>query len=192
MWRKPSEANSPKLAGNSNYEKQVPISRAIPLWGGVSEDGFSPILWHGSKKTNADEWAEAVNGGKLTDALRKLNPSRKNGPWVILCDGEGFLRAGRSKIAYGRRNISLWDLPAKSPDLNPIENFWSWARQRLRTLDLADLRKKRKPLGKTAYKERLKSVLQSKKAKSVARSCVRKFRDVCKAVVAKKGAAAGN
>ena len=192
MWRKPSEANCPKLAGKNAYDKQVPVERAIPLWGGISEAGFEAVLWHPSKKTNTEEWTNAVQTGKLTDALRKLNPGRKNGPWTVLCDNESFLRASAARRACARRNIHLWDLPPKSPDLNPVENFWSWVRSRLREQDLKDLRAKRKPLGKTAYKSRLRKVLQSSKAKLVARNCVRKSRDVCKAVVERKGAAASN
>ena len=30
MWRKPGESNTPKLAADSNYSKQVPIGRALP------------------------------------------------------------------------------------------------------------------------------------------------------------------
>ena len=46
MWRKKGEANLPRLAGANDYDKQVPISRSIPLWGGLSEDGFEPVFWH--------------------------------------------------------------------------------------------------------------------------------------------------
>ena len=133
-----------------------------------------------------------VKSGALTTALRTLNPKRKNGPWQEQCDNESFLRSAASKRAYVRRNISLWAVPPKSPDLNPIENFWSWIRRRLCTLVLQDLRAKRKVLGRTAHKARLARVLQSVKAQKVAASCTRKFRAVCKAVVARKGAASSN
>ena len=43
----------------------------------------------------------------------------------------------------------------KSPDLNPVEMFWGWLRKKLRSMDLEDLRKKRRPLGKTAYTARV-------------------------------------
>ena len=33
MWRKASEAARPDLAGGDAMNKQVPISRAVPLWG---------------------------------------------------------------------------------------------------------------------------------------------------------------
>ena len=43
MWRKPSEGATPELAGENPYVKQCPISRAIPLWGGISEGGYSRL-----------------------------------------------------------------------------------------------------------------------------------------------------
>ena len=36
MWRKRDEANLPALAGRDEYKRQVPVERAIPLWGGLS------------------------------------------------------------------------------------------------------------------------------------------------------------
>ena len=157
MWRRKTEANTPALAGADEYDKQVPLSRSIPLWGGVSQDGFAAVLWHlDSKKTNKEDWSQAVRDGKLTAALRALNPKKKRGPWTILCDHEGFLRAKISMEAYRTRSIALWSVPPKSPDLNPVEMFWGWLRKKRRPMDLEDLRKKRQPLGKTAYAARVK------------------------------------
>ena len=83
-------------------------------------------------------------------------------------------------------------MPAKSPDLNPVEMFWGWLRKRLRTLDLHDMRKKRKPLGKTSYVARVKSVMKSQKAQAVASSYAGRFRKTCQQVVDRKGGAADN
>ena len=120
----------------------------------ISEDCFAPVLWHPNKKTNAAEWSEAIRSGKLTEALRSLNPHKKTGPWTILCDGESFLRATACVAAYGAKNITLWDVPAKSPDLNPVEKFWAHVRRWLRAMDLADLRAGRPAVQKTILKER--------------------------------------
>ena len=114
MWRKAGEANLPNLAGDDDYSKQVPIQRAIPLWGGLSEDGFAPVHWHAHKKLAQDEWAKAVREGKVTKALRFLNPAKKAGPWTILCDNESFLRAKDSMAAYASKKIRLWDLPQRA------------------------------------------------------------------------------
>lgn len=193
MWRKKSEANLPRLAGGRAYDKQVPISRAVPFWGGLSEGGFAPVLWHlDRKKTNKEQWAKAVQDGKLTEALKALNPKNKKGPWTVLCDGESFLRAKVCMPAYRSRQVRLWDVPSKSPDLNPVEMFWGWLRKKLRQMDLADLRSKRRPLGKTAYVARIKGVIRTRKAQVVAKNFAKRFRKACEQVIARKGAAADN
>ena len=87
-------------------------------------------------------------------------------------------------------HVRLWNLPAKSPDLNPVEMFWSWLRRKLRAMDMADMRKKRRPLGKTADTVRVKSVMRSQRAHTVAKGFAKTLRKTCKQVVYRKGAAA--
>ena len=70
--------------------------------------------------------------------------------------------------------------------------FWGWARRQLRLMDLADMKKKRAPLGKTAYILRMKTLFRGKKAQKVAGNCAKKFRSICLQVIKNKGAAAGN
>ena len=192
MWRKRDEANLPSLAGEWEYQGQVPLERAIPLWGGISDCGFAPVLWHPRKKTNQDEWSEAVHNGKLTNAIRTLNPRIRSHPFLVLCDGEKFLHAKKSMQAYHHHNVALCKCPPKSPDLNPVEMFWAWLRKKLRHMDLADLKMKRCPLSKTAYTSRIKAVLRSAKAHEVASACARKLHGACLQVVRRRGAAADN
>lgn len=78
-----------------------------------------------------------------------------------------------------------------SPDLNPVEKFWSWLRWRMRDMDLADLAAKRPVLGKLAWKARLMRVVRTKKAKAVAANTMANLKKVC-ATVKKTGAASGS
>ena len=87
--------------------------------------------------------------------------------------------------------MKLWRIPSKSPDLNPIERFWSHLKKHLRHMDLADAVKGRPALGKTAYRQRVRRVLATKKMQKTAANCARSFRKVCKVVVEKKGRATG-
>jgi transposase len=60
MWRKKNEAAMPELAGESSYGTQVPLARALPLWGGISAGGFAPVAFHKSKKLTSEEWVNLV------------------------------------------------------------------------------------------------------------------------------------
>jgi len=191
MWRKPSESFRAELAGDDPYRTQLPLSRAVPLWGGISADGFAVVAFHPAKKFNAADWAWLVDGSKLKDAIQKLNPANRHGPWHLLCDNERFLTAKVSTQAHKKFGIKLWQIPSRSPDLNPIERFWGWLKKKLRRMDLTDAVRGRKLLSKTAYKQRVRQVLSSKKAQQVASSQANTLRKVCKAVAKAKGAATG-
>ena len=56
---------------------------------------------------------------------------------------------------------------------------------------MEDFRQKRPALGKTAYKQRLRAVLRSKKAQKVAKAKFHNFKSVCKRVSLNKGAHSG-
>ena len=158
-----------------------------------SQDGFAAVLWHpDSNKTNKEDWSQAARDVKLTAALRALNPKKTRGPWTILCDNEGFVRAKISMAAYSPMSITLWSVPPKSPDLNPVDMLLGWLRKKLRSMDLEDLRKKRRLLDRTAYVARVKGALKSAKAQTVAKNVAGRFRKSCKQVVDRNGAAADN
>ena len=61
----------------------------------------------------------------------------------------------------------------------------------MQQLDLADLRARRRAVGKHALKARVRALLRSRKAKLVARRTLLSLRDVCVQVQRKKGAASG-
>ena len=189
IWRQQGEATSPALAGNDPLGKQVPLSRAVPLWGGVSAGGFAIVLFHQSKKLSTQEWVQVVAVGKLSTAITSLSPVKPAGPWWVLCDNERFLTAKKTQAAYRDAGVNLWQVPPRSPDLNPVERFWSWLRRKLRAMDLKDAVAKRQVLGKMAYKKRVRSVCSSQQAQRVAKACTRGLKKVCREVVRNKGAA---
>ena len=129
IWRKPSETLSPDTCGHERYSKQTPLSRSIPLWGGVSRRGFATIVVHNKKKLTGPEWVGAITSGKVKKAIVKLKPAAARAPWRLLCDNEGFLKSKLSQKAHRDNRIKLWHIPPRSPDLNPIEKFWAWLRR---------------------------------------------------------------
>ena len=173
----------------SRHVDQIPLNRAVPMWAGVGFRGCAVIAVHQRKKLTSVEWARLVDQGKLVDACKKLHPDRVRGPWHILCDNETFLDAPPSIVAHGRARVELWHIPAKLPDFNPAEKFWSWLRRRLRAMDSADLSARRAPVPKCTLKTRVRNLLQTQQAKRVAGKCASGLRHVCREVVRLRGAA---
>ena len=191
MYRKKNERAHPLLSGDNPYAAQVPLNRCVALWGGISEGGFATVVIHPKKKLTTAEWIECVRDGTLTSAIKSLKPVNKRGPWHVLGDNEKFLKADASYAAYRAMKVKLWLVPARSPDLNPVEKFWSWRRRELRRRDLKDLCEGRPVLGKMAYRLRIQAVVRTAKAKTVAANCAGTLRKVCKKVVKNRGAHSG-
>ena len=190
IWCKRGERAALELPATGPYDKQVPLSRAVPMWGGCSYGGFAVVLFHPQKKLTKEEWATALRAGKLTNAIRSVSTRKRGGPWTVLCDNEKFLRAKVVIPEYARCNVKLWKMPAKSPDLNPIEKFWGWLRKQLLAKDLADLKAGRRPVGKTAFKIRVRNICRTQRAQRVAANCARNLRKAAQTVLMRKGAAA--
>ena len=114
-----------------------------------------------------------------------------SGPWHALCDNEKFLRTRTCGSAHKGAKVKLWGIPAKSPDLNPVEQFWSWLRNRLRAMDLCDAMAKRPVLGKTAFKARSRKLYQPKKAQETAADAAKSLKETCPLVLKNSDAASG-
>ena len=82
MWRLRSEAACPALAGDNTFSKQIPMSRALPMWAGISEQGVAEIVMHQSKKVSVDEWVDAIieiasNDGRSQPNKTALNRAKE-------------------------------------------------------------------------------------------------------------------
>ena len=189
MWRKPCESTSPSLAGDDPYGKQAPLSRCLPMWAGIGWGGAGVVTFHKQKKLSTEEWLKCLRAGSLRKAIVDTGPISKRSPWTVLSDNEAFLRCRAARALYKRVGVTMWHIPARSPDLNPVERFWAFLRKHLRAMDLKDAIAKRPVLGKTAYRERVRRVMKSKKAKDIAMKNMTSLRKTCREVLKLKGAA---
>ena len=190
MWRQKDEAAKEELTGGGKYKKQFPLKRPVPIWGGAGPGGFGLVTFHAYRKVDQGEWSAAVESGRLQEACRATRTDRQRGPWRIICDNESFLTAPQSREAHRRARVELWPVPARSPDLNPVELFWSRLRKRWRAMDLDDLAAGRRPVTKTGLKLRVRALVQTPRVQRVATNCWRTFRKKCAEVVRKRGGAA--
>ena len=87
--------------------------------------GFARIVFHATKNMAKDKWITAGEAGNLRAALKAVNPGRLRGPWEIECDNEPFLHARGARAAHSQQSFSLMHIPARSPDLNPIDMHWA-------------------------------------------------------------------
>ena len=178
-YRTHAERASPALDGGNHYGAQVSLDRAVPLWGGLAAGGFAVVAFHPRKKLKKEEWAKIVHAGKLVSAIRCVNPTNPCGPWHVLCDNERFLDARSSKAAHRAANVKLWHIPPKSPDLNPVERFWGWLRRALLQLDMQDLEAGRPVPARAAYRQRIRQLLASQRARRAAANYAASFRKTC-------------
>ena len=83
---------------------------------------------------SSEEWAVEIRN-RVGPFLRSHFPGRRN--FQVLLDGEALLHGPAAKAAMAELGITVlpgW--PSYSPDLNPQENVWSWAEERLRDIEV--------------------------------------------------------
>ena len=192
MWRKADEAAHPDLAGADPYAQQVPLSRAIPLWGGIGPVGFAPMVHHKKKKIKATERERLLKRDALGKAVRKvqLKPvPKKSARLRVVCDNEGFLKSKSAKRLYRSNGVFLTHVAKRSPDLNRAEKYWAWLRKKLGAKDVADLKARRSVPCKSAYRRRVQRLTETQESKNVAKNLIVGLRRVCRRILKTGGAA---
>ena len=80
------------------------------------------------KRITGEYYSEIIKNN-LRDALVRSKKSSKR----ILQDGDPSQNSKRARDELFRQNIRLFSIPARSPDLNPIENLFNQVRVKIKT-----------------------------------------------------------
>ena len=98
------------------YSKDSNSRRSVMVWGGISKNGQTPLIEVKGKMKAKDYCKVLVEG---------LVPFCEQDE-IFLYDGAKCHTAKESMEFLEKNGIQGQLNPAKSPDLNPIENAWSW------------------------------------------------------------------
>jgi len=100
------------------FSKRQQGGNSIMVWGAFcGSKKCKLVVLSGTQ--NQDTYINTLETYLLPFAEQELSPS-----WTFMQDGAACHRANRVYQWFEEEEVSVLDWPAKSPDLNPIENLW--------------------------------------------------------------------
>lgn len=101
------------------------LSRKLTCFGSYAMGAADPV------RLFPATWA---NGETTCQMLRQLRDSYPDRRLVVIWDNVRYHHAVAVRTCAEELGIELWNLPAYSPDLMPVERLWVWVRQQLTAL----------------------------------------------------------
>jgi transposase len=114
------------MAGRAVWRESVspPLSARINWYGAYDFTRGQAFLWH-EGKCNSEHTEQFLLRLHDWQSEAGHTPDRHT---VIIWDGAPWHRSMRVRTLAQQLGIELIQLPAYSPDLNPIEGLWKWMR----------------------------------------------------------------
>ncbi|KAI2649523.1 Transposable element Tcb2 transposase [Labeo rohita] len=122
VWRKGEEAHSP-----SCLKFNVKFPQSVMIWVAVSSAGVGPLCFLKTKVT-APVYQEILEHVMLPSADQLF----KDADFIFQQDLAAAHTAKSSKSWLNDHGVGVLDLPANSPDLNPIENLCGIVKRKMR------------------------------------------------------------
>jgi transposase len=108
---------------------------SVGIWGCISGHG-SGVCQVYSGRMNQHNYKDVLENNLIPSIEVFYSP---DDPWIFQQDGAPCHTANSIKAWLAENGVVQLPWPARSPDLNPIENIWSWMDHQLSFLEIKSL-----------------------------------------------------
>ena len=130
LWQAGRFARVRRPRGSDRFDpkftvKTIKFPKKQMVWGCFSWAGRGKLAFLDTGNTMNQHSYLAILKQKLMPAMAHAKITR------FLQDGAPCHQAKAVKECLALKNMAIMDWPGNSPDLNPIENLWSWMKKQL-------------------------------------------------------------
>lgn len=122
QWRKRNEG----LTRTSKGKKEGTGGRTVTFFVGISHGRGVVLNQQFDGVVTGESFSRFVRNHFHSTFIRTMKTSR-----TFLQDGDPRQNSARARATIGRRGYEVFSIPARSPDLNPIENMFNLVRKQL-------------------------------------------------------------